>query len=164
MKHSVVSAAFAALLALVTAVHPTVAAADTAGTLGVQGLTEEEAAAVQQVVQTQTDDLMKGDFEAYASYWADDAVLMPMDHPRINGQQDIVTFVRQKFKDGTVVDYSDWDVVGRDDLAVVSNNATITLASKPDSPEQIDQIIVLRRHDDGRWLVQAAIWDFDVLD
>lgn len=147
------------LAALIVAAAPVLAVADDAGVLGVQGASDAEVEAIRQVIVTQSDSLTKGDIEAYASYWTEAAVMMPVNHPRIVGRQDIVSFVTGKFPPGTSTEFSDWDVAARDDLAVVTNTASIDSDSSAGGTQQFDQIVVLRRQADGDWRVQAWIWN-----
>ena len=133
----------------------------TSTALGVQGLSDGEAVKIRRIIETQTQDLMANNFDNYALAWAEDGVLMPLGHPRVIGRDAIVDFVEANYPGGTMIRYSDWDVAGRDDLAVATNNARIAFGGEPQEPQFIDQIIVLRRHADGRWLVQTAIWTLD---
>jgi len=145
------------LLATVFFLCPVIASADESGSLGAQGLSDNETEAVRQMLVAQSDSLAKGEVEKYASYWAEGAVVMPANHERIEGRDEIVKFVVETFPPGTTTTTTDWDIVGRDDLAVVTNVPSITVNSTPDATEVFDQIIVLRRTE-GAWRVQAWIW------
>ncbi|MEM6890950.1 MAG: SgcJ/EcaC family oxidoreductase [Pseudomonadota bacterium] len=136
------------------------AVSQTQGDLGPQGVSDAVAATVQNVVTTQTKALATGDFETYASFWAENGMLMPMRESRIGGRDNIVKYVEANFKANTNVTYSDWQVAGREDLVVVTNNANIVFP-EGEKQESIDQIIVLRDYGEAGWLVQSAIWTLD---
>ncbi|MEM7123055.1 MAG: SgcJ/EcaC family oxidoreductase [Pseudomonadota bacterium] len=133
------------------------ASADEVGELGVQGISDAETEAIKQVIVATANDLAKGDFAAYAQYWVEGGVLMPMNHPRLVGRENIVKFVEANYTKGTEVTFSDWEFAGRDDLAVVTNNAHF-MPGDSGEVQKVDQIIVMRKQDDGQWMVQAAIW------
>ena len=134
------------------------AAAEDSGALGIQGLSDAEVEAVKSLILTQTEYLEEQDIPAYARTFTETAVLMPLDHPRVIGRDNIVAFVEQNMSEGATVTYSDWDVAGREDLAVVTNNATISSNNSGSIPRVIDQIVVLRFHEASGWQVQTAIW------
>lgn len=134
------------------------AAAQDNEALGVQGLSDTEVEAIKSLILTQTEYLEDRKITAYANTFTETAVLMPVAHPRVVGRDNIVSFVEQNMAEGVKVAYSDWDVAGREDLAVVTNNATISSNRSGAIPKVIDQIIVLRFHDNEGWQVQTAIW------
>ena len=134
------------------------AAAQNNDALGAQGLSDTEVEAIQSLILTQTEYLEDRNITAYANTFTETAVLMPVDHPRVVGRDNIVSFVEQNMSDGVEVTYSDWDVAGREDLAVVTNNVTISSNRSGAIPKAIDQIVVLRFHEEEGWQVQAAIW------
>ena len=138
-----------------------VAFAEEPAPLGVLGLSADQIDAAKTVIETQTADLVKGDMSAYASYWAEDGVLMPIDKTRLTGRDDIVSYVEANFAKGLQIAYSEWEATGSGDLAVLINNAAVTQASG--KVLNLDQIMVLRQQSDGSWLVQAAIWTLDGL-
>lgn len=129
-------------------------------TLGVQGLSDGEAAKIRRIVETQAQDLMSGNFDGYALSWAKQGVLLRGGEPRIAGRGAITDFAEANFPVGTRIRFGDWAVAGRGDLAVATGNATILLPGGNGEPRRVDQFTVLRRNADGRWLVQTAVWSF----
>ncbi|MEM9423095.1 MAG: hypothetical protein AAF986_11475 [Pseudomonadota bacterium] len=81
------------------------AVSQTQGDLGPQGVSDAVAATVQNVISTQTKALATGDIDTYASFWAQDGMLMPMRKSRIGGRDNIVKFVEANFKANTNVTY-----------------------------------------------------------
>lgn len=123
--------------------------------LGVQGLTDDEANGIKSLIEAWTKDLQSGDYAAWAKYWARDAVLAPPDHERIVGEAGIADYVRKNFGSSTGFSFDDWSIAGRDDLAVVTN--TLTWQGNG-GDATYNQIIVLRR-DGSDWRVQSVIFN-----
>ena len=126
--------------------------------LGVQGLSDAEVATVKETIETWTAALVKGDLAAWTGFWAKDAVLMPPGHVAFTGNAERDAYAKANFQGLAKATFSDWTVVGRDDLAVVSNIITVERKAEG-APIVAKQIIVLRRQSDGRWLVQDVIFN-----
>ena len=67
-------------------------------------------------------------------------------------------YIQSNFKDVANATFTAWAVVGRDDLAVVTSNITWEYESGG-SPTTVKQLIVLRLHQDERWLIQSVIFN-----
>jgi len=134
--------------------------------LGAQGLPDAEVAAIKDVVETWTHALVAQDFDNWVTYWAEDGVLMPPDHDRVVGHSQLLAYMEANFMELESITFSDWNVVGRDDLAIVANSFIVTpkSARRSGMPEVGKQIIVLRTNDDGRWLVHSVIFNLDHSD
>lgn len=127
--------------------------------LGAQGLTDAEVRVIKETINAWTDALVHGDMSRWDKYWAEDAVLMPPGSARITGDAKRNALAASPpYDDIGSATFSDWDVVGRDDLAVVTNNITIEAESGRE-PSTSKQLIIMRRHADGKWLVQAVIFN-----
>lgn len=131
--------------------------------LGAQGLSDAEAAAIKDTVETWTHALVAQDLENWMAHWAEDGVLMPPDHDRVSGRANMLAYLQANFGPLESIAFADWNVAGRDDLAVVANTVTVTPKREAGSgaPVAGKQIIVLRAQNDGRWLVQAVIFNYD---
>lgn len=153
MNRSTIAAAGAALALIATA-----AVAQDHDALGIQGLSYAEVESIKSIIVIQTRYLEERKIHEFANTFTETAVLMPVNHPRVIGRDNIVAFVKKNMSEGARVTYTDWDVAGRDDLAVITNNATITSNRSGAIPKVIDQIVVLRHNEDSGWQVQTAIW------
>ena len=159
MKHPIKALSLAVVLAIAALAYEPRSAEGAA--LGEQGLTDAQVATIKETIETWSQDLVDGDFEAWAAHWAEDAVLMPPGHDRVVGREQLVTYMKANYDAVATLTSTDWDFAGRDDLAVVTNNVTFTAKSGggDGAPVHIKQIIVLRMHDDGAWLVQSVIFN-----
>jgi ketosteroid isomerase-like protein len=131
--------------------------------LGAQGLSDTELAAIKDTVEAWTDALVAHDLDNWMAHWAEDGVLMPPDHERVFGRANMLGYIQANFGPLESMTFADWSMAGRDDLAVVANTVTVTPKSEGSAgaPVVAKQIIVLRAEDDGRWLVQAVIFNYD---
>ncbi len=129
------------------------------GALGKQGLSNVEVTSIKQTIVAWTDALINGDLELWNSYWAPGSVLMPPGLGRITGAAMRNSLARTPPYDNIAsATFSDWDVVGREDLAVVANN--ITIQPKSGGPPNVSkQLIIMRRHGTNKWLVQAVMFN-----
>ncbi|MEM1129863.1 MAG: DUF4440 domain-containing protein [Pseudomonadota bacterium] len=133
--------------------------AQDAGGLGVQGLDDDDVAQIKQVITDWTDAFVAGNLSEWDSFWATDAVLMPPGQARIDGEGKLNAFASTPpFDDVASASFTDWDVVGRDDLAVVTNDITL-MSETTGTPSVAKQVIVLRRNANGNWLIQAVMFN-----
>ena len=132
-------------------------------TLGAQGLSDAESGAIKNTVETWTHALVTQDLDNWMAYWSEDGVLMPPDHDRVFGRANMLAYIQANFGPLESITFADWNVAGRDDLDVVANTVTVIPKSEggASAPVVGKQIIVLRAQDDGRWLVQTVIFNYD---
>ncbi|MEM7123026.1 MAG: DUF4440 domain-containing protein [Pseudomonadota bacterium] len=128
--------------------------------LGDQGLSDSDVDAIKQAVETWSNDLVVGDIDTWQTYWDANGMLMPPDQPRVVGRDNITAFITANFGGLKSLTLTDWVVAGRDDLAVaVTTVSWVTADGEASDPAK--QVIVLRRHDGGRWLVQTVMFNSD---
>ena len=138
---------------------PCKAFAEAQGPLGVQGLSTSEVKAIRQTILSWTDALVKRDIADWDSYWAKDSVLMPPGHALVTGDAKLNALAKTPpYDDVEKATFSDWAIVGRGDLAVVSNDIEIE-PKTGGAPTAARQLIVLRRHESGKWLIQAVMFN-----
>lgn len=144
------------ILPIVLALGTVPASADDS-MLGPQGLSDSEVEAIKTTIDAWTTALTKGEIDEWNSYWAPGSVLLAPNEQAVtdNTKRDVLARAPQ-YADMESFSFSDWDVVGRDDLAVVHNNITVTGTAPP---PVMKQIIVLRKQANGDWLIQAAIYN-----
>ena len=135
------------------------ALAEDGAPLGVQGLSQTEVGAIRRTILSWTDALAARDLTLWDRYWAKDSMLMPPGGGRITGVSGLNAVAKTPpYDDIKKATFSDWAIAGRDDLAVVSNN----IAVEPQSggaPAIFKQLIVMRRHKNGKWLIQAVMFN-----
>jgi ketosteroid isomerase-like protein len=120
-------------------------------------LDEAERAEVKATVEAWTASLGR-DWDRWISYYHPDAVLLAPDRPRIRGRDEIAEFMRTAFAGVERMSHTNWTIDGSGDLAVVDNDANwMNAGSAAESTAK--QIVVLRRHDPGRWLVHRVCFN-----
>jgi ketosteroid isomerase-like protein len=131
--------------------------------LGAQGLSDTACAAIKDTVETWTHALVTQDLDHWMASWAEDGVLMPPEHERVSGRANMLAYLQANFGPLESITFADWTMAGREDLAVVANTVTVTPRSEggAGAPVVGKQIIVLRAREDGRWLVQTVIFNYD---
>ena len=152
----------ACLLALAASLSLTAGAAraDDDNPLGPQGLSDAEAGKIQYFLESWTENLHFGNIDQYAEGFFDDAVLAPPGHARIVGSQEIAAFMKNLAEGTMQFEYSSATIVGRDDLAVAANTIVWDVPGmNVIATERYNQIIVLRKADDGSWKVQSMIYN-----
>jgi ketosteroid isomerase-like protein len=114
--------------------------------------------AVRQTILSWTDALVKGDLELWDSY-REGGILMPPEHGCVVGQSKRDALAETPpYDDIKKATFSEWAIVGRGDLAVASNNIEIEPKSGG-APAVYKQLVVLRQHENGKWLVQAVMFN-----
>lgn len=135
------------------------ALAEDGGPLGVQGLSKSEVEAIRQTILSWTDALVERDLAVWDSYWARGSVLLPPGRGRVTGDAKLNALAKTPpYDDLEKATFSNWTIAGRGDLAVVSNNIEIEPKSGG-TPTVAKQLIVLRRHESGKWLIQAVMFN-----
>jgi ketosteroid isomerase-like protein len=135
------------------------ALAEESGPLGVQGLSNDEVDAIRQTMLSWTDALVEGDLALWDTYWAKDSVLMPPDHGRVVGKPKRDALA----ENASLRRHQEGNIFGLGyrwprDLAVVSNNIEIEPKSGG-TPTVFKQLIVMRQQGNGKWLVQAVMFN-----
>ena len=124
-----------------------------------KGLSEKDTVWVRDAIDSWTRCLEAADYDAWATYWAEDGVLMPPGHPRVVGRAAIEAYVREHFVSGEGLTLSNWDLRVDGGLAVTATDASWSTAAGQEG--KLKQVMVLRSADDGRWVRQIVIYNFD---
>jgi uncharacterized protein (TIGR02246 family) len=98
----------------------------------------------------------RGDADALAALYADDAVLLPPDHEPIQGREAIGEFWRQGTDEGLEVTTLRVDVSGDVGYLVGRYRLPATEEEPADSGKSV---LCLKRQGDGTWKVTADIWN-----
>ncbi|MEM0906389.1 MAG: nuclear transport factor 2 family protein [Pseudomonadota bacterium] len=131
--------------------------------LGVQGLSNSDAAGVKRQVEAWTEALHVRDYDSWKTFFAKDAVLAAPGHERIKGVNEIAAWAKKTMGISMTFSYNTWAIVGRDDLAVVTNSLIWrTEGVDARDASRFNQMIVLRKNADGDWLVQSVIFNSPV--
>lgn len=116
----------------------------------------QEAAVIDQTLRAWTEALEAEDWDAWQTYWTDDAVLMPPQHARVEGRDQILETIRGAGRYHEIV-FEDVEIEGRGDLAVVTSSVHWTM-DRPDgtTEEHVKQIVVMHRQREG-WRVASVL-------
>jgi uncharacterized protein (TIGR02246 family) len=117
--------------------------------------------AVEATVNRYVEATNKGDAEALAQLYEDDAVLLPPDHQPVQGRAAIGEFWRQGTDEGLEVTTLRLDVQGGIGYLV----GQYTLPETDEEPADSGKTVMcLKRQRDGSWKVTADIWNSSVGD
>lgn len=112
--------------------------------------------AIEDAVQQYVAASNRGDAEALANLYADDAVLLPPDHEPIQGRKAIGDFWRQGTDEGLAVTTLSIEVEGDLGYLVGRYNLPATDDEPADSGKYV---MCLKRQRDGSWKLTADIWN-----
>ena len=98
----------------------------------------------------------KGDADALAELYADDALLLPPDHEPIHGREAIVEFWREGTDEGLEVSTLRLEVNGDVGYMVGQYRLPPTEEEAADSGQYV---LCLKRQADGAWKLTADIWN-----
>ena len=126
-------------------------------------LSQDDVEAVAAVMNAAAQRLQDGDFQSWAALFAQDAVLMPPNHPAVEGRAAIQAY-GETLPDMTNVVFSDIQVQGRDDLAVATSSITMTIApeGQPEVQDTAKQVVVFAKQARGSWSATAASYSSDL--
>src|SRR5262245_40524533 len=117
--------------------------------------------AVEATVNRYVEATNKGDADALAQLYEDDAVLLPPDHQPVEGRTAIGEFWRQGTDEGLEVTTLRLDVEGGIGYLV----GQYTLPETDEEPADSGKTVMcLKRQQDGTWKVTADIWNSSVGD
>jgi uncharacterized protein (TIGR02246 family) len=131
-------------------------------------LSEADVAAIEAFYETFLEAERANDWEGVAALMAEDAVIMPMGHPALDGPAGYSEYVAPLVEDygveitdfaGTIL-----EIDGRGDLAYLRGtwSHTMTMDGVPEPTNEAGkQLIILRRQSDGSWLASEWIWNSD---
>ncbi|HEU4955709.1 MAG TPA: SgcJ/EcaC family oxidoreductase [Gemmatimonadales bacterium] len=98
----------------------------------------------------------KGDADALAELYADDALLLPPDHEPIHGREAIVEFWRQGTDEGLEVSTLRLEVNG--DVAYLVGRYRLP-PTEEEAADSGQYVLCLKRQADGAWKLTADIWN-----
>ena len=101
----------------------------------------------------------RGDVDALAALYAEDAVLLPPDHGPVEGREAIADFWRQGTDHGLAIRTIRVDV--QSDLGYLVGRYTLP-ATDQEPADSGKYLLCLRRQSDGTWKVTADIWNSSV--
>lgn len=128
------------------------------------GLSEEDVAAIRQLLDGFAAAELAGDWDRALEYVADDVVAMPANQPAIVGRAALREFVESVDVTVTSLSMTPTRIDGRGDLAYAHGSYTETLsfASSPQPVEAVGKFLwVFEKGPDGVWRAKVAIANSD---
>jgi ketosteroid isomerase-like protein len=127
-------------------------------------ISETDVAAIKDLFRDATRALIDGDLDAWVTYWAEDGVMMPPNHPSVRGHAQLIEYVRANMANLAYFEQPNWTIEGRDGLAVVSSDMQWTFkqagSDSPIGPPVMGkQVVVLLKDTRGSWKAQTVIYN-----
>jgi uncharacterized protein (TIGR02246 family) len=127
------------------------------------GLSGEDIAALNQAADAYQAAVMAGDWDAWAAFYTEDAVIMPPGQASVSSR-DAIKAWGEAFP--TIVEWTTdrVDVDGRGDLAYVRATFSMTVEVEGEAEpvsEQGKYLEIWRKQPDGSWLIAVDIYNSD---
>lgn len=126
-------------------------------------LSEEDLAAIDQASESYKQAVLAGDWEVWAAFYTEDAVIMPTGQPAVRGR-DAIRAWGEAFP--TIVEWTTdrVEVDGRGDLAYVRATFSMTVEAEGEAEpvsERGKYLEIWRKQPDGSWLIAVDIYNSD---
>ena len=131
-------------------------------------LSEEDVAAIRDLGEREVvDALLAEDWARFAATFTEDAVRMPPNEPLHQGREAIREWAEANWGPLTLAEFTQTmlSIDGRGDLAYVRGSyaATSEVPGLPEPVSDVGKVIsILRKQEDGRWLISVAIYNSDL--
>jgi uncharacterized protein (TIGR02246 family) len=129
-----------------------------------KGFSQTDVRKIDEATQTATKAALATDFATWAALFLEDAVVNPPNEPAVKGRAAIRAWL-EKFPPITEFNLNNVKVEGCEDLAYVLGTYTMTIAPPGAGGPVKDSgkfVTVLRRQEDGRWLVAVDMFSSDL--
>lgn len=125
------------------------------------GLSEEDMAAIRNMMQAHVDAVLASDVAAAVLTYTEDAVQMPPNAPITEGRAALQEWFGE-FPATTDYGHSIVDVDGRDGIAYTRSNYSATFMVEGTPVTDQGKALAIWRKQDGTWLIATAIWNSDL--
>ena len=115
--------------------------------------------AIKTTMNDWTTALVNQDWSQWQNHWDEGGMLMPPDHERVVGRAELVDFASAALGSIKSFEFSNWTFDGFGDLAVVTNTIRIEIDDQDSPLASDDQMVLLRRHEDGNWRIHKVIFN-----
>ena len=128
----------------------------------VSALTAEDLSTIRSSSQEFSKHMLARDFDALVQLYTHDAVLMPPNHPVVEGRDALRTWL-DSFPKASAFSLSISDIGGYGDVAYVRGHATMTLYSEGEAgvEEALKYVEIRKKQADGSWLLAVDIFNSD---
>jgi uncharacterized protein (TIGR02246 family) len=105
----------------------------------------------------------KGDYEAYPTYYTEDVVMLPPNHPALYGIDTLVQMAKANFDRYNVeVDVTIEEILVDDSIALARLSVIEVMIPKGDGESLKDDrktLFIFRRNADGSWSASHCMWN-----
>jgi ketosteroid isomerase-like protein len=127
------------------------------------GLTDEDVAAIKQMLLDEETLLLADDWEGFSQLYTEDVLLMPPNAPTVRGREALL----QMFAGFTITEFSSSieEVYGCGDIAFGRGIFSWTFSVEGSTEAMSDSgkfVGVWKKQPDGKWLVAVNIWNSDL--
>jgi uncharacterized protein (TIGR02246 family) len=135
---------------------------------GVGALSDEDVAAIRDLGEREiVEALLAEDWDHFVATFTEDAVRMPPNEPLHQGRETIREWAEANWGPLTLTEFTQTmlSIDGRGDLAYVrgSYSATSEVPGFSEPVSDVGKVVaIMRRQDDGRWLIAVAIYNSDL--
>ena len=126
---------------------------------GAANLSEQDTAAIQQVIDDVINTLVEGDHAAWAELFAEDAVIYSPNAPAVRGREVLRSWV-SAFPPIEELAFVDREIWGQGNYAFALSGYTFSVEGSP--PDQGKQLWVFQRTDGSSWEVKALSYSSDL--
>jgi uncharacterized protein (TIGR02246 family) len=130
---------------------------------GAGPLSEEDVAAIRNLLATYEQAALSGDWDTWSGIWTEDAVYMVPNSPAIRGREAIEASVAGPVPQEFTVTIDEID--GRGDLAFVRGSFALTMVFEGEA-EPVEEagksLWIVRQQPDGTWLVAVECYNSDL--
>jgi uncharacterized protein (TIGR02246 family) len=131
-------------------------------------LSEQDIAAIRDLGEREVvEALLAEDWDRFAATFTEEAVRMPPNEPLHQGRQAIRDWAEANWGPLTLTEFTETllDIDGRGDVAYARGSYSVT-SEVPGLSEPVSDVgkivAILRRQDDGNWLISVAIYNSDL--
>ena len=124
---------------------------------------ESDASAVKEMEEAFSRSIVEGDFDAWAGFWAEDAVLMPPGQPRVVGREKVLAFLRAHYHGPLSITHSNWRIDGHGALAVATNDIVWRTEAGDGKAADVagKQMMLLAKQAGGKWVRKIVIYNMN---
>jgi len=126
-------------------------------------LSDADVAAIRTANASYASAVKARDWAALAALYAQDAIILPPNHPPVTGRADIKAYF-EGFPPMSAFEVPAVEIEGRGDLALIRGTYSMTINQEGAAPvtDSGKWMEMRRKHADGSWLILRDIWNSDV--
>lgn len=126
-------------------------------------LSDTDVAAIKRANASYASAVMAKDWAALAALYAEDAIILPPNHPPVTGRVAIKTYF-EGFPPMSAFEVPALEIEGRGDIALVRGTYSLTISQEGAAPvtDSGKWMEMRRKQADGSWIILRDIWNSDM--